>query len=238
VEIESFRIVKEIDMLRKNMRDLQAAITSEEDRITKLQTAKLKRDQDLIDLKKQAAEYSQQETQLENKITHMDMELKQLEGHAGEVTDQGQMEAFEHQKEFLKKERDQLENQAIELLDQIELNKTTISEAEDFLSGVDESISEITAEVNSLKTQNLREIENLKTRIRALREQLPEKLLKVHMGLVKEKKDFTTTTLKELSCSLCGMSISRKDESDLEKNYDLIRCTGCSRIILPQAAYS
>lgn len=238
MEIESFRILKEIDQLRSKLRTIDEEILNEKKRLDFLDKQKTKHQTIVNESEQNIKQLKSREIEIENELHTLDKQLKSLADHEHEMKHDKEIAALKQQRDQENQQKEQLENEGLKLLDQIEEISTQRSESLEFLNGLSQTRKEIEVEVISFEKTKNEESENIKSRIRALREQLPDNLLKAHMKLVKEKKPFTTTTLKNYACTQCGMSVSRQVESKLETQLSLVACPGCGRIILPLPVYS
>jgi hypothetical protein len=132
---------------------------------------------------------------------------------------------------FREDQRDQKETRVLELLDQVEAQKQTLTEKEQVIKELQKNYkrqaAEVAARVEELEQQ--RDIFEKKRDI--LKKELPAPLLKRYDFIRQRRNGSAISEVKEGVCLGCHMNILPQQFIDLQKGEDLIQCPHCQRIL-------
>ena len=239
MELESFKILKELVSLDEKAKQLKANIEQEykridrvEERKSQAQSALQSQEENLKLLIKKEKELSDQTETLAERILKLKNNLEDPQYYS-------QQNALENQYAILIAQKEELESSSFELLEKIEECENLIDEKKGFISGVGETIDEIKVEVEEEVAPLRQEIEILKSRIENLKQQIPKEIHSRFMTiLAKNLRYGPLAEIKGNSCSVCGFMITPKNIEDVETHHKVLSCQGCQRIFIPaQAKY-
>jgi predicted nucleic acid-binding Zn-ribbon protein len=233
-KVEQFRILKEIFSLKELKKQALADIADESTRITKLEDQKLERVSLVQELKESKLKLKNQQGDLELKLDKDSSMLEKKSNQINTLTTQAQIQKMQLEISSLKASIEKREEEIFSVMEGVEEIDDNDAEAKEFLQGIEETISEITQEVNIYNKKKEQEVDNFKIRFLSLKDQLSSEFLDVFRRL--NQKDFfksTFTRINESSCEFCGLSIARPVLARIDTNHDIVTCTGCGRLILP-----
>lgn len=206
MNLENFRLLREINSLKLDNSKREKLILDEESRLKSLNSKKSKAQTEL-------RVFQSDFIAAKDRLNQIDDQLK---AHLNEQT------------------KSKLENEGMILLEKIDLLQSEIKDKETFLVGIEKTFLEIKSEVDSFVTseqlsitQNLHRIENLMSLLPS-EVQVKLKILvdkKMHLG------PFTTN--QNGKCQMCLRSISKIDESEIDVKLSFMTCLSCGRIFLP-----
>ncbi len=129
---------------------------------------------------------------------------------------------------------DNLEEQGLECLAEMELLERELSAANEFLRGLEKTITEISLEVDGDIAKVTSELQHLDLRHALLLDELPTEFRALLMKTsAKNLAHGPFTRVDAGSCFFCRYKISRTDESEIDMQKNLKTCPQCSRIFLP-----
>ncbi len=234
MNIENFRILREIASHIKRLSDLSRQITDELKRVDRigviLETNKI----ELREIQEKFEETNQSSADLESKLDKIQRELEQLEKSEKNLTTQKQLEEFNRQKEFLNKRKEELEQQALEKLLEIEELEKSIEESQDFVDGATKSLKEVTQEVDDEVEKLNGNKRKLEERVDSLLEEVPSNFKSKIDSLRLKKAESPLSFMKNRKCEYCKFSVTPADAENLEIKYQLVCCQSCGRILLPE----
>lgn len=224
MSIESFQKLKEIDSLNKIKTSLAKNHLEEQNRL-KILNDKLN-------------EAIRQSEQNQQKIISFQLELSEIDHKIKLFTEQKKrITEFDGDVEKIKNfdtEIEKLESDGLNLLTEIDLIETEITDKKTFISGLKITIREIEVEVNENLQKIQSELQNLELRINLLMNDLPDHFLST-LKFISSKNlaHGPFTRIDQGSCYFCRFKISRLDESEIDMQKNLKTCSQCSRIFLP-----
>lgn len=234
MEKETFRKLKEINSLYlENQKTLQSANT-EGGRLTKiLKMEDLRKDELENHLLEKSAAISEM-AEIENKIAQLQLKKNQTLCNKNNVFSQEEIDAFEKQLSVTETDLDELEEKGLYLLEQIEEYTTQIEEAQNFLSGVQETKKEISDEILKSNQPLLDKIQVNEKRMEHLFSELPDKVTESFKSLVQKNLKYgATAQIDKNHCSICKMILPQIDIEKVEKHLHYMSCPSCSRVFIP-----
>lgn len=222
-----FLKLKEYDSLLKMRNSHLQRILEQEERMTKL-----KGQQEEAYLRRE--KLRQEERELQQKLFELEQKLKTTQEQCQRLRDLG---GDENKISSYQQQAEALESEGMTLLETIDQSETEISEAQQFLDGIEKTIEEIAQEVNEVKERETKEIKNLELRLQLLEEELPADFRdRLHKTLSKKLALGPFTRVEAGSCYMCRYKISRIEESEIDMQKNLKVCASCGRIFLPYGA--
>ncbi len=134
-------------------------------------------------------------------------------------------------------EIDGLEESGLVLLEEVAQLEEELRDTKEFMSGLEKTILEISAEVNSDVAGVTIELSHIELRLSLLLNELPTEFSTLLVKTAaKNLAHGPFTRVENGSCYFCRFKISRTDESEIDMQKNLKTCSQCSRIFLPYGA--
>lgn len=219
-----FSKLKEFDSLSKMRINHLKNLSEQEDRLSKLLTRK-------NSTLEQTAKLKQEVFTLQQTLFECEKKIKTASEQKGHLMDRG---GSDEKIASFQKELSTLEDQGFSLLEQIEQAENERKDLEGFLSGLEKTFQEISAEVQVEKETENKAIANLDLRLDLLKEELPSEYKSLlDKTIAKKLAHGPFTRTDQGSCFFCRFKISRTDESEIDMQKALKVCPQCSRIFIP-----
>ena len=197
-----------------------------------------KKDQEMAALEAEKSAFSQELEMLQGQLREMEAEVTDLEegikasrGRLMDISKELELKAMLKEIGFREDQRDQKETRVLELLDQVEAQKQTVTEKEQALQelqkGYKRQATEVAARVGELEQQRA----ILEEKRDILKQELPAPLLKRYDFICQRRNGSAISEVKEGVCLGCHMNILPQQFIDLQKGEDLIQCPHCQRIL-------
>lgn len=234
---EHFKILKELSSLEQKSSELENLNLKGQERVDKLLAQQNEAHYDIEKLNSEVQEKRLASQKSENELTQIDSRLKKIEADIGGSFDSKEMEMLEKEKQKLLQKMDEIEMQGLELLEEMEAVEEQIKDKKTFTQGIEETISEIKAEVDAENSDRNKEINTLKTRIDASLKELPESFRTAYQKVKAQKLAISMfTKIESRSCSVCKAGVDRSKEAQVEEQLLLKTCSSCGRIFIPNQA--
>lgn len=231
---ETYRILKEINSLYQEQLKLKELITTEEQRLNKMEQQRAQRADELTKDKAEFKELNQKIQLTENALAHNQSRLDQANSHINSLFTQKEIDSHQAQIDHLKSEIEIAEEAAFLQLEKLEELELHITEAENFLSGSSETLAELKQDIDHINTSRLKQVENLSSRIDLLLEQVPVLLKNKYLFLVEKNLPYgPVAQINQDACSICRMGLSKQEIDLVEKQMQLKSCPSCGRILIP-----
>jgi len=190
------------------------------------------RTRDKLTLEQQRLEeLKQQQHSAEWEIDDLKTKLATAEEklYSGRINNPKELTNLQHEIEGLKAKRDQLENKALEIMDQVELATASVAT-------INGELKTLEAEWHSQQQQLSTDLEQLKTTLTELehkRQLLSAKIDPQVIGFYRElRKQRGTAVAKVEQGICCGCRISLPvTELQQVRSASLVRCSSCGRIL-------
>lgn len=232
---EYFKILKEISSLISKKQELEKHINDELKRILFIKDQRQKRSSLLEEKINEKALISKEEVKIENELSSLQKSLDQAKGNINSIVDVNQEKALLSQISNLEEKINVLEEKGFLLLESLDLCNEDIKNAQNFLDGSLISLNEIEQEVNKINLENNHQIEITQSRIEALKEELPPKFNDaIDSALKKKIANSIFTRINQSKCDICKLGLSKVEEDSVEKKMELLTCSGCKRIFIPE----
>ena len=167
------------------------------------------------------------EWEIDDLVSKITTTEKQL--YSGKITNPKELANFQHEANILKANRDQLENKALEIMNQVE-------QAEASVSRLNSEFKKLESEWHSQQQQLATEIEHLKSKLSDLgqkRQLLTSELDPQAVGLyekLRKQKGLAAAKVEQGICRGCRISLS-SSELQQARSGNLIQCSSCGRIL-------
>jgi len=149
--------------------------------------------------------------------------------YGGKITNPKELSSLQHEVNTMKAKSDQLENKALEIIDQVEAAEKSVTAATSELKKMDD-------DWQSLQQQLSDEIEQLKSRLADLkqkRQQLSEEIDSQAVTLyekIKQQKKPPVAKVEQGICRVCRISLSAS-ELQRARSGQPVQCGSCGRIL-------
>jgi predicted nucleic acid-binding Zn-ribbon protein len=238
-QFEPFFLLKEFQSLDKHISDCLNLILEEEKRILKLNQLKQSRSDDLAEHLNQQEILLKEISTKELINTKLSRDYEQTLSSEKQIKNAQEYHSFEQQKAKLQTEKNKLDFDLFELLEKQEELANIIRDDQSFLSGINNTISEIFTEVEKVKIKEQSSIKDYEYRQSLILENLPihfqDRFQRIYKNL-KGKRPITIA--RGSNCAECAFLLSRNLLSELDRGETLVTCPNCHRLLLPSSATS
>jgi len=150
------------------------------------------------------------------------------------IAKQEELKASEEEFKKLEKEaRDESEDRRLELLMSIDECTTSIKDAESFIAGSANTLKEIQSDVYSEDGYEMRDMEHIEMRIKALIEALSPSARDTFDYVIKFHKIWNFVQYIEGNrCSKCRFVVETSTIQKIENGYSVEACSGCNSILI------
>ena len=219
--------LQELDLdVESNEKALSQKISQlgESQAVVKTQTELTSEQQRLDDLRHQQHSAEWDIDDLTSKITTAEGQL-----YGGKITNPKELTSLQHEVNTLKANRDQAENNALEIMDQVE-------QAEASRTALTEELEKLKGEWHSQQQQLSSEIDNLKVKLsdlqqkrQRLSDEIDPQALELYEKLRKQKGQ-AVAKVEQGICRGCRISLS-SSELQQARGGNLVQCSSCGRIL-------
>ncbi len=192
--------------------------------VVKTQTELTSEQQRLDDLRHQQHSAEWDIDDLTGKISTVEDQL-----YGGKITNSKELTGLQHEVNTLKTKRDQVENNALEIMDQVE-------QAEASVTALTEELEKLKGEWHSQQQQLSSEIDHLKSKLSDLqkkRQQLSTEIDPQTLELyeqLRRQKGQAVAKIEQGICRGCRISLS-SSELQQARGGNLVQCSSCGRIL-------
>jgi predicted nucleic acid-binding Zn-ribbon protein len=167
-------------------------------------------------------------------IKDLDLKLSKLNSDINKVNSEKELNSINSEISFLKEKLQALEDETflkIDIADNLQAEITTLS---GFITGIDQTITEIKNEAEAEIQKDQKEISNLNLRILSLVDSLPTSVQKTyHLVDKKFKTSPPFSFINQKNCSTCKINIDQMTVSNVLSHRSVEICPSCDRILLP-----
>jgi predicted nucleic acid-binding Zn-ribbon protein len=221
---EWFTKLKELDSLEKMKTAQHLQRAQEQARLDKLKQVQ----QEKLSLKQETMSARQI---ARSQLMEVEAKIKELETQWQRLRDTG---AEEEKIATYARNLSSKEEEGLTLLESIEGHDQQLGEIDEFLAGLERTMSEISAEVVSACEQLDQSLQQLDLRLGLILEELPEQFRAIFLKVrSKQLAHGPFTRVEAGSCLFCRYKLSRIDESEIDMQKGLKTCNQCGRIFLP-----
>ena len=172
-----------------------------------------------------------QQHSAEWEIDDLTSKIKTTEGqlYSGKITNPKELTGLQHEVETLKSRRDQVENDALEILDRVE-------QAEAGIAALNGELEKLKGEWQSQQQQLSAEIDQLKSKLADLRQkrqrladEIDPQAIELYQRL-RNHKGQAVSRVEQGICHGCRISLS-SSELQQARGGNLVQCSSCGRIL-------
>lgn len=232
-----FQNLIECSSLDKKIHGHLLAIEEENKRIEFLTKRQAEKSDRLNQIKSELSDTKQQYAAIEKDLQQKYQNRVRSDEHLNLAATQKQADSLAKEIETLGLSIEKLEEQSFELMEKLEELEAETQEIETFLSGMLQTLQEAKTEVNEHNSKEEIEVNKYQSRIDTLLNACDESF-KVAYLKTNEKYRFKAplTFIKNKNCRECGFMIDEAARDNVDRNFMLEFCSGCSRIICPISA--
>jgi predicted nucleic acid-binding Zn-ribbon protein len=222
--LEVQKVDQEVARIRKDLVSLPAETARRERRLTALRRTADEAKKTLMD-----AEVAQRTA--EKGIKQADDEIKKIEVRLSSVKNNAEYQAMLFQIESVKKERSQLEEEGLGLLDKVESLRVQAEAAATELAEEESVFATFQAEATALAAK--REVEAAKVLARrpALITDVPRELLERYDRLFHGRDHVAVCAVEGQICQGCHSKVTTGDYGRLHGGTVIVTCGSCQRIL-------
>jgi predicted nucleic acid-binding Zn-ribbon protein len=231
--MDFYRFLLDIQALDNVIKKHMDESLEEKGRIEFLEKQKHKRHELNNELNELKTECKTKISNLEKELFDIDEKIAKSEQHLSQVMTEAEVNALNKEIETLTPQKDQIEEEVLELLDKVDELEEKLEIDKEYFSGIQETIAEIQEEVDKIDKNNSEEIIKLEKQIEGLLPEIPIDFRPTFEN-VREKFRFNDPVTKLLgtSCSKCRMQISSGEAAEINNSYQHKICSGCGRILI------
>jgi len=219
--------LQEIDLeLESNeqARKQKASQLGESPEVVRTRTELSSQRQHLEELKRQQLSTEWEIDDLTSKITTLEQKL-----YGGSIGNPKELASLQHEVEGLKARRNQLEDRALEIMEQVELSKTRVTNMSGELKRLEaewqREQEHLTIDIEQLKTT----LSDLEHKRRLMLARVDPQIINLYQEL-KGQKSTAMARVDQGTCCGCQISLSTS-ELQRVRSGSLVRCGSCGRIL-------
>jgi len=220
--------LQNIDLEIRSIIDSQEGYPQEIKRLDerqKIEKEKIQKEKEKIEL------LEKERRQKEGHLSLEQEKIKKTEGRMFEVKTNKEYQAFLTEIETLKGAKSREEEEILQLLEEIDELKKNHSKREKEIVAI---LVKIEGEKKALQEKMAHDQEVLKRQMErreAITKQLESKLYKLYNTLKEKRKGVGVVSVKQETCQGCYVNVPPQMFIEVQKNYALIRCPNCNRIL-------
>jgi predicted nucleic acid-binding Zn-ribbon protein len=235
--IENFKVIKEIDSLDRQKKDINLKAQNQSDRIISINQKITDKEDDLASLKADLKEITSSLMKMENELSNLQQKIEIKISQKGQVFTETQINSLDKEIESYQKNLITTEELVFKKMEIKESFEEEIKDCLTFIQGATKSSKEVQIEVEGICLELNQKKQIIDERIENLIATIPENFkTKVKLLLVKNFRSTILTTIKDKACNYCRCSIASGLINEIEDKYNLKSCTGCKRIFIPSAS--
>ena len=161
---------------------------------------------------------------LTSKITAAEEQL-----YSGRIKNPKELTNLQHEVTTLKTKRDQLENKALEIMDQVELAESSVSAANSEFKNLESELhkrqKQLSVEIDQLKSR----LSDLKQKRQLLSDEIDPQALELY-GKIRKQKEQAVANIEQGICRGCRISLPFSALQQARSG-NLVQCSSCGRIL-------
>ena len=227
-DIKKLLAVQKVDQeLARVRRDLVSLPQEEAKRLQRLEAVRKASEQ------RQAA-LTQAEVESrgnEKGLLGADQEIKKLEGRLNVVKNNAEYQATLFQIESVKRERGELEEEGVALLDKLEELRQAAADDAAALAAAEAEFAEFKLEADKLRAERQVEVDKVAHGRDDLVADIPPDLLEKYHGLFATRDSNAVCRVEGEVCTGCYSSVTPNDVARLMGSSAIVQCGSCQRIL-------
>lgn len=235
--IENFKVIKEIDSLDRDKKQLLDQINTQLLRLSSIKLRISDKEEEQAELISNSKLMAKNLTKLENELSALQQKLENKTAQKGQVFTDLQIKALDKEIVTYSENIIICEDQLFECMESKESIDEKIEDSKNFITGATKSLIDIKNEVDQTNSKLNSKIQILNQRTDNLISTIPEDFkIKVLSLLDKNIKSTILTTIKDRACNYCRTSLATQFISEVEDKHSLKTCVACKRIFIPSAS--
>jgi predicted nucleic acid-binding Zn-ribbon protein len=236
--MDFYSYLVDINSLDNVIKRHNAEIEEELKRLTFLEQQKENKNELLNEATERHQELKTQQVEKEKLLFDIDHKLEQNSNHQLAAKTTKEVETLEHEKSHLEVEKNILENNILEMIEEVDNLDQKIAECDEFLGGLAKTIVEIETEVETFRHNKEKEIRQLEKQIEGLLCEIPSTVIE-DMTKTREKYRFHNfvTYLDGSVCHHCKFKNSPVECDIVTKQNRHMHCGGCKRILINKSYF-
>ena len=197
-----------------------------------------KRQRRLDEVKRVATERRQLATQaevdmrtLDTAIRQGDDEIKKLTERLSSVRNNAEYQATLFQIESVKKDRDQTQEECLNIVETLEEQKAQADEAEKRLAEEQKVFEEFAVEAEKVRKATEESVRGVEERRVGVADAVPPDLLTEYERLFKTRQNQAVCSVEGSFCQGCYNKVTTNDRARLMGASSIVRCGSCQRIL-------
>ena len=148
---------------------------------------------------------------------------------SGRIKNPKELTNLQHEVEVLKAKRDQMEEKALEIMDQVELSETSVARISKQLEAVKAEWHRQQQELSDTLERLKATLSDLRHKRQLLLEEISPQAIELYQGLRREK-GIAVARVEQGICWGCRISLPTT-ELQRARSGDLVKCSSCGRIL-------
>jgi len=219
--------LQELDLEIESQERALSQVTSqlgESEAVTRVQSQLQLEQQRLEELRRKQHSAEWEIDDLVTKLTTAEETL-----FSGRIKNPKELANLQHEVEVLKAKRDQMEEKALEIMDQVELSETSIARISKQLEAVKAEWHRQQQELSDTLERLKATLSDLRQKRQLLLEEISPQAIELYQGLRREK-GIAVARVEQGICRGCRISLPTT-ELQRARSGDLVKCSSCGRIL-------
>jgi len=157
--------------------------------------------------------------------------LEKLKNRTTEIKTNKEYQAHLHEIETAKKEKDQVEEILLHLMEQGDALKARLSEQEALLAQAEKLFQEEREKLSAEAGQIEEDLKQLEQERQGLEGKVEKKLLQDYHQLKAARKDLAVVPIKDGTCLGCRLQLPPQLMAEVRRNEKILTCSNCRRIL-------
>jgi uncharacterized protein len=169
--------------------------------------------------------------ELEIKVQGFDNAIKRQEEHRDKAQSPSTYEAAQHQIQYLKEDREKLQNEQLELMELVEEIGPKRETAEALVQAEEASFASYLNEAGELEAELKAKRDTIAKEREGFLEGVKEGQLEIYEGLFSTRESQAVVSVEGNHCGGCYTKITPNDMARLKGNTSMVTCNACGRIL-------
>lgn len=214
----------EIRGLLQVQEELPGSMRELESKLAAVQAVTAEKQQDLDEIRKQ-------HRQLESEMAMLDEGITRSRQRLMEIKDNIEYKAMLKEIAFKEDRKDQKETEIIEVLEKIESCNTELADLNQEVSGRQEVLDKVRAEVQAEIAGQLEKLHVLEGQRQEIQQAISKPLLKQYDFIRQKRQGIAIAEVRQGVCQACHMGLPPQKFIELQMDKELMTCPHCQRII-------
>ncbi len=237
MKLTDYSNLKEIHSLDNMIKVHLDRIKEEEARIEFITNKRKQKDQELENHQNNKKILENEISDIEVTLFDFEKRVSSAQGHQSMAASEKEANALQNEIDSLSPKIDELQELTLDKLEEIEKIELEITQAQNFLKGSQETLQEITIEVQEVVKEQQIPIDQYSQRIDLLIEDIPKPLY-IQFSKIREKFRYNRPLVRILNhaCEFCHFRIDQMSLERVESLQGIECCGQCGRLFTPLEA--